>query len=110
MRLKRVLRYLRAHPQCRSCFKWQSPPKGVTVFSDSGWAGDRATRKSTSGEVVMHGIALSSGEAELNDHAFGLSEGLGAATLCEESKMPCGVERLLDSFAARGIAFRGTSR
>lgn len=79
--------YLRTHPQCRLRFKWQSPPKGVIVFSDSDWAGDKPTTKSTSGAMVMHGIhmvcfasrlqkvvALSSGKAKLNAHAFGLCE------------------------------------
>lgn len=31
VRLKRVPRYLRAHPQGRSCFKWKLPPRGICV-------------------------------------------------------------------------------
>lgn len=53
--------------------------------------------------------ALSSGEAELNSHVVGLSEGLGVATLCEEWRTPRGVESLSHSFAARGIASRAGS-
>ena len=79
-KLVRLARYLKGAPRCVWKFGWQGskdlvPPTG---FSDSDWAGDRKTGKSTSGGVVMIGhhliktwsrtqdaITLSSVEAEL---------------------------------------------
>ena len=59
-------------------FVWQELQTDVITFTDSDWAGDKITRKSTSGGVMMMGLhmikswsttqqvlALSSGEAEL---------------------------------------------
>jgi hypothetical protein len=77
VRLKRTLRYLKSHPTCRLEYKWQEAPQSVTLLTDSDWAGDVQTRRSTSGVVISMGkhllqfsskmqktIALSSGEAE----------------------------------------------
>lgn len=79
----------------------QKPAQGAFVFTGSGWAGDKLTRKFIGEVVAMHRIhcvsfpnrlhkvvALSSrGEAELNTHALGLCEGLGIAMLCEERRI-----------------------
>ena len=75
--IKRIVRYLMGCPRLVWRFAWQQPPKFVSVFTDSNWAGCHDTRKSTSGACVMHGshlvkaysrtqrnVALSSGEAE----------------------------------------------
>ena len=97
VRMKRVIRYLKAHPRCRLIFVYQEMPKQVTVLSDSDWAGDQATRRSTSGVMIFHGahllpfasrlqktVALSSGEAELDAQVMGMSEALGVSGVCEE--------------------------
>ena len=76
--LKKVAKYFVGRPRFVQLFRWQMMPSGLTAYSDSDWAGDRETRKSTSGGMVMLGIhlikswsstqqviALSSGEAEL---------------------------------------------
>ncbi len=77
--IKRIIRYLKGKPRVAIRYHFQSESEGITVFTDSDWAGDRATRKNTSGGVVCRGqhtiswwcklqsnIALSSCEAELN--------------------------------------------
>ena len=76
--LKRLGRYLKGAPRAVQKFVWQDDPSELVIYVDSDWAGDRATRKSTSGGMVFREhhlltswstnqqvIALSSGEAEL---------------------------------------------
>ena len=59
-------------------FEWQLAPGSLHTFTDSNWAGNRESRKSTSGGAISRGrqtlktlsatqavIALSGGEAEL---------------------------------------------
>ena len=77
-RLKRLVRYMMAAPRVEWHFPVQKLPTTVVGYSDSDWAGDRSTRRSTSGMIITFGahpidassstqacIALSSGEAEL---------------------------------------------
>ena len=77
-KLKRVVRYLRGHPQVQWLYAWQAEPEAVNAWSDSDWAGHKGTRRSTSASCLMVGthlikimsrrqrvIALSSAEAEL---------------------------------------------
>ena len=97
MGLKRVIRYLLGRPRCVYRYNWQPVPEALKIFTDSDWAGDVESRKSTSGGVVMIGdhlighwsrtqatIALSSDEAELNASVKGASEGLGRRQLAQE--------------------------
>ena len=76
--LKILGRYLKGKPRLVIKHNWQDPIDVLTSFSDSDWAGDRKSRKSTSGGVITVGshyikswsknqsvIALSSVEAEL---------------------------------------------
>ena len=77
LKAKRIARYLRGRPRLVINFDWCEPCSELTGYSDSDWAGCAASRKSTSGGVLMIGghliktysrqqrtIALSS--AELN--------------------------------------------
>ena len=70
-------------------------PKGLTIFSDTDWAGCRTTRKSTSGGIAMLGshilkcysstqgvIALPSGEAEYYGLTKASSVVLGIKGMC----------------------------
>ena len=52
VRMKRAIRYLKAHSRCRLNFVYQEMPKQVTVLSDSDWAGDQ-TRRSTRSFMVL---------------------------------------------------------
>ena len=91
----------------------------MTVLSDSDWAGDPATRRSTSGVMIFHGahlllfasrlqktVAHSSGEAELNAQVMGMSEGPGVSGVCEERCLGVELACFCDSSAARGTASR----
>ena len=123
-KLVRLARYLKGAPRCVWKFDWQkaeeqSPPKG---YSDSDWAGDRKTGKSTSGGVVMIGqhlvkawsrtqdaITLSSAEAELVALGKLAMEILGVRSMCEEWEMsqPSQISDLFaDASAALSIAKR----
>ena len=50
--LKRAARYLLGAPRAVRTFRWQTAPTTVTTHTDSDWAGERASRKSTSGRLL----------------------------------------------------------
>ena len=117
--VKRVIRYLAGHPHCIWKYDYQEEPRTLDIFTDSDWAGCRASRRSTSGGVVMHGrhailhwsklqanVALSSGEAELNSQVKGAAEGLGVRNAARDLGMQLQVRCLGDSSAAKGILTR----
>ena len=78
LRLKKVVRYLLKYPYLKRIFYKQTLENaGVIAYSDSDWAGDLKTRRSTSGSVIKFGdhtllvkgssqkvVALSSSESE----------------------------------------------
>ena len=77
--VKRLIRYLINFPRMMSYYSWQNSISDVTLYTDSDWANDVKTKRSTFGGVIMIGshlilhwsrvqnsVALSSGEAELN--------------------------------------------
>ena len=55
LKLKRVARYLVGAPRLVQKFQWQNMPRELHTFTDSDWAGDRETRKSTSGGAITWG-------------------------------------------------------
>ena len=75
-------------------FKWQERPYRLHTLTDCDWAGDRETRRSTSGGAVTFGLrtlktwattqtvfALSSGEAELYALVKGAAQSLGIVAM-----------------------------
>ena len=117
--LKRVARYLVGAPRFTQLFEWQESPSQLTAFADSDWAGERETRKSTSGGLVMWGlhvlkswsstqqvIALSSGEAELYAliKAAAQVKGLMSVMLDFDRTLNCTV--CTDASAAMGMVHR----
>lgn len=89
-RLNRLGRYILGTRRIVYHYRWQSPNSVLTLNTDSDFAGDRGTRKSTSSGVLRIGghfikswskgqslIALSSVEAELYAILKGVSEALG---------------------------------
>ena len=52
MNLKRIVRYLKGVPSAKSLIEIITPSKFVNVYTDSGWAGQATTCRSTSGGVV----------------------------------------------------------
>ena len=112
LRLKRFSRYMLEYPSAEWRFLMATEFKAdvLDVYSDSGWAGCKATRKSTSGGMlVVDGcclrswsstqatVATSSGEAELYALVKAGAEGLGFQAL------PCdlGVELRVELWVVR---------
>ena len=117
--VKRIGRYLLGRPRAVQHFDWQDRPACFSVYSDSNWAGCKATRKSTSGACLLWGghvlksysrtqsnIALSSGEAELYATVTAASEGLGLTAMARDFGMEIRSNVHVDATAATGIAER----
>lgn len=120
-KLKHLARYLPKFPEVELHYPWlyDEEVETVDVYTDSDWAGCRATRKSTSGGVVMIGggiiktwsktqgpVALSSGEAEYYSMVKGAVEGIGLQTLARDLGWSSGLRLFVDSSAAKAIASR----
>ena len=117
--LKRLIRYVRAHPRCWNLMRWDSGDE-VKVLTDSDWAGDKESRKSTSGGCLLVGttvighwskmqsnVALSSGEAELNAAVKGISEVIGVCELSKELGSSVNeLELQTDASACKGMLLR----
>ena len=101
-RLRRVVRYIRGHPTV----KWTFIADGddfapeLIVYTDSDWAGDAATRRSTSGGVLTWGtstlgawsklqavVALSSAEAEYYAMVVRVQRSLGVQAMLKEASV-----------------------
>ena len=93
-KLKRLGRYLVEHRRTVMRYDWQGHEPEITGYSDSDWAGCRATGKSTSGGALMIGshfikgwartqnhVTLSSAEAELVALVKCSAELLGAKSM-----------------------------
>jgi hypothetical protein len=119
MIVKRIIRYLKGKPRVAIRYKFQEESEGIVVYTDSDWAGDIETRKSTSGGVVCRGshtiswwcklqsnIALSSCEAELNAALKGAVEGLNVQRLAASLGDKLTLELRTDASAARGVILR----
>ena len=78
-------------------FEWQTAPRRLVVQSDSGWAGDKSTRKSVSAGNIRYGqyllrswskdqtvIAMSSGRAELYAACMGAKHAMGTENMARE--------------------------
>ena len=96
-KLIRLGRYLKGSPGCVLKSRWQEASCSPAGYSDSDWAGGRATGKTTSGGIVMLGdllvkswsrtqdsVTLSSAEAELVALGKLAMETLGIRSMCRE--------------------------
>jgi hypothetical protein len=117
--LKRVGRYLISRPRATCLYKWQNSSKNVWVCTDSDWAGDKKTRKSTTGGCMWHGshllkvwaktqhaISLSSAEAELYAAVHGTAEALGMQSILKDLGISATVNVGMDASAALGLINR----
>ena len=117
--IKRIIRYLKGKPRVAIRYQFQMESEGIIVYTDSDWAGDVETRKSTSGGVVCRdshtiswwcklqsNIALSSCEAELNAALKGAVEGLNVQRLAATLGDKLTLELRTDASAARGVILR----
>ena len=119
-KIKRLARYLKDNP--RMVWKFGGDrlvSKYLDVYSDSDWAGDRRSRKSTSGGVaaidgiaVKHwsstqgSVALSVGEAEYYALVKAAAEGLGIQALAQDLGIELTLRIWVDSTTADAIASR----
>ena len=117
--LKVLGRYLKGAPRAVQVFIWQDRPAELVAFVDSDWAGDRATRKSTSGGIVFRGhhlikswstnqqiVALSSCEAELYALTKGAAQVLGTVSMARDMGEELRAVVRSDSSAALAISQR----
>ena len=116
-----MARYLQCSPELVIKFFDASEEdlKFLDVYADSDWAGDKKSRKSTSGGIVVWGggmikswsksqsvIATSSGEAELYALSKGVAEGLGIKSLLADLGFQVELRVWTDSSAAKAITAR----
>ena len=118
-KLKKLVRYLKGKPRVVVHYAWQEPCNKMTVYSDANWAGDKQTRKSTSGGCIMLNkhwikswsksqstVALSSAESELYACIKAASEGLGMISMMNDLGISIMGEIRSDASAALGIIAR----
>jgi hypothetical protein len=118
-KMKRAARYLLGLPVLIIEFVEQYAQESIFVYVDSDWAGCLATRKSTSGGVVMNGKhciktwastqatrATSSAEAEFYAIVEGASRGLGLKSLVKDMGKDVKIVMYSDASAGRSLAFR----
>ena len=119
VKLKRLARYLAGKPRYVQRYEWQHFPSHLDAFADSDWAGDKTTRKSTSGGLLTMGghlikswsssqptIALSSGEAELYAIVKAASQAAGLVSMLCDFGFNTSATVHTDSTAAIGITHR----
>ena len=103
-------------PRLVQAFEWQDLPTELLKFTDSDWAGDRDTRKSTSSGAITWGwhtlkawlatqqvIALSSGEADLYVLVNGVAPSHGLAGVLNDFGIGVGCAVCTDASAAIGM-------
>jgi hypothetical protein len=118
-RLKRIGRYLLGRPRAECLYPWQEQTRVLDSYTDSDWAGDKVSRKSTSAGCLMRGshciktwakrqqvIALSSAEAELYAGLRTASEGLGVQSLMHDMGGQIEVEVWIDSSSALALSHK----
>ena len=120
VQLKRLARYLKGRPKAVIRYEAQDPRQAmIKCHTDSDWAGDVLTRRSTSGMVVRRGqhlirhsstlqtsIGLSSAEAEYYALTKGAAYSLGIQSLFRDWNLELPIELYCDSSSARAFAKR----
>ena len=120
--IKRIGRYLVGRPRVSWNFPWKDEVGDWRAYTDSDWAGNLKTRKSTSGGLIMLGPhclktwsttqgapALSSCEAEYYAVVEGATRALGVQTAAKELGIEAGdlvIEVSTDSSGAKSFASR----
>eukprot|EP00973_Karenia_brevis_P091432 12407404-Karenia_brevis.AAC.1 len=100
-------------------YRWQDEAPEMSVLTDANWAGNKRSRKSTSGGVICIGchlikswsktqslIALSSAESELYACIKATAEGLGIAAAMRDFGEEVSGRVYADASAALGIISR----
>ena len=95
--MKRVGPFLVARPRVGCLFEWQAHPSALHALADADWAGDRQSRKSVSGSMILHGkhlikawmkqqsiVANSTAEAELYAGNRAATESMGVQAFAKD--------------------------
>ena len=119
MNLKRIVRYLKGAPSAKRLIEIITLSKFLNVYTDSDWAGQATTCKSTSGGVVQWGNAtltarsrtqqtasLSSAEAELYALTTGVAEGMVTKHLLQELGHEVNLMNHVDSQSAKSMGIQ----
>ena len=117
--LLRFGKYLKRRPRCVINYHYQSATSSLHVSTDADWAGEKISRKSTSGGILQHGdhilkswsstqsvIALSSGESEFYAIVKGCSQALGMRALMMDLGLDVKIRLLTDATTGKAIASR----
>jgi hypothetical protein len=117
--VERVAKYLKHRPAVKCVYRWQGSCEAIDAYSDSDWAGDRTTRRSTTGGCLVRGshlikcwakcqhvIALSSGEAELYACVKASSEAIGLKAVMEDMGLDARISVFVDANAAIGMIMK----
>ena len=118
-KIKRIARYLVKATRAVQKFSWQEKPTQIKTYVDSDWAGNKITRKSTSGGAMFlgkhlikswsstqHVMALSSGEAELYGMLKGATQTKRLISMMADFGEKVVATVCSDASAAIGIAHR----
>ena len=122
--MKRIARYLRGCPSAQCLIEINTIPQFVNVYTDSDWAGQHLTCKSTSVGVTQWGsatlsawsrtqqsVSLSSADAEFFALTTGIAEGMVMKHLLKELGHEVTLANHVDSQSAKAWASkRGLGR
>ena len=122
--MKRVGRFLVGRPRVGCLFEWQAHPSALHALADADWAGDRQSRKSVSGSMILHGkhlikawtkqqsiVAASTAEAELYAGNRAATESMGVQAFAKDLGRVVPIRLHIDSSAALSmISSRGLGK
>ena len=111
--MKGVGRFLVGRPRVGCLFEWQGHPGALHALADADWAGDRLSRKSFSGGMILHGkhlikawtkqqstVATSAAEAELYAGNRAASGSMGVQAFGNDLGRAVPIRLHIDSSAA----------
>ena len=117
--LIRLAKYLKRRPRYAIWYKYQQFSRSIITCANADWAGEQATRKSTSGGLIQLGshilkswsstqtvIALSSGRSEYYAIVKGASQSLGIQALTRDLNVHCKIKVLTDLTTRKASASR----
>ena len=111
--MKRVGRFLVGRPRVGCLFEWQAHSSALHALADADWAGDRQSKKSVSGCVILHGkhlikawtkqqsiVTTSTAEAELYAGNRAATESMGVQAFAKNLGRVVPIRLHIDSSAA----------
>ena len=103
---KRIARHLKGKPRAIQHFAFGKVAPQLDCFTDSDWAGERPSMKSTSGGIFQTTIALSSAEAELYAMSRCAQHALSLVSVASDLNIELHPTIHTDASAALSIAYR----